>query len=326
MTQGAPAEAPAGPRIGIYGLFDRIPYLKGRYTQKFAAATVVAILPPLLMLFAYVFFAKDISETAKRLMPALGLTYLGGLMAMLWLHQGLLAPVMMSSSAMKTYLDEGKAPKMPQGYSDDAGHLMGRTQYVLELLERWGARIESLTDLDDMTGVYTRRAGEKRLAEEIARSERDRTTFHAVLVDLRGFRLIREEHGYAAGDICLVQLVADLIANTRKGDWIARWDNDQFLLGLHRNRDARLVTGRILQAIDSVPCCVSAEKELHIRVSCAVMEYRLGLGYDLLLTRLGEALAEAKFKGVPGGPSRAVYRLGAEPELPDEPLLGSDIG
>jgi diguanylate cyclase (GGDEF)-like protein len=312
MSQGAQAEALAGPRIGIYGLFERIPFLKGKYAHRFAAATVIAIVPPLLILLAYTFFASEISESTKRLLPALGLVYLAGFMAMLWLHQGLLAPVVMSSVAMKKYLDDGKAPSMPLGFYDDAGRLMGRTQYVLELLERWGARIESLTDLDDMTGVYTRRAGEKRLGEEIARSERDKSTFHVSLIDLRGFREMREEHGYGAGDVCLVQLVADLMANTRKGDWIARWDNDQFIVGLHRNRNAKLVTDRILHAIDSVPCRVSADKEIDLRVSCAVMEYRLGLGQDMLLRRLEEALAEAKFKSVPGGPSRAVFRLSTD--------------
>ncbi len=312
MSQGAPADAVEGPRIGIYGLFDRIPFLKGKYAQKFAAATVIAVVPPLVILAAYLAFAEDITETGRRLLPALGLTYLGGFMAMLWLHQGLLAPVVMSSAAMKEFLDDGKAPQMPVGFRDDAGRLMGRTQYVLELLERWGARIESLTDLDDMTGVYTRRAGEKRLGEEIARSERDMTTFHACLVDLRGFRSIRETHGYGAGDLCLLQLVADLIANTRKGDWVARWGNDRFLLGLHRNRNAKLVTDRILFAIDAVPCRVAPDRELPVRVSCAVMQYRLGMGEELLLKRLEEALAEAKFKSVTDGPSQAVFRLSPE--------------
>jgi diguanylate cyclase (GGDEF)-like protein len=314
MAQGASVNPVPSTRIGIYGLFERIPFLKGKYAHKFAAATVIAVVPPLAILLAYMLFANDVSDTGKRLLPALGLTYLGGFMAMLWLHQGLLAPVVMSSTAMKKYLDDGKSPEMPLGFYDDAGRLMGRTQYVLELLERWGARIESLTDLDEMTGVYTRRAGEKRLDEEIARSERDKTTFHATLVDLRGFRAMREEHGYGAGDICLVQLVADLMANTRKGDWIARWGNDQFLMGLHRNHNAKIVTDRILHAIDSVPCRVSADTEINIRVSCAVMEYRLGLGSDMLLKRLDEALAEAKFKSIPGGPSRAVFRLS-----PDRP-------
>jgi diguanylate cyclase (GGDEF)-like protein len=314
MNPGASADAVASPRIGIYGIFDRIPFLRGKYAQKFAAATVIAVVPPLLILLAYLLFAEDVSETGKRLLPALGLTYLGGFMAMLWLHQGLLAPVVMSSQAMKQYLDDGRAPQMqaPAGFYDDAGRLMGRTQYVLELLERWGARIESLTDLDDMTGVYTRRAGEKRLGEEIARSERDDTSFHAVLVDMRGFAAVREEYGYGAGDMCLIQIAADLIANTRKGDWIARWGSDQFLLGLHRNHNAKLVTDRILHAIDSVPCRVAPEREISVRVSCAVMEYRLGLGPERLLKRLEEALAEAKFKSLPGGPSRAVFRLGGD--------------
>ena len=313
MTEGAQARALASP-IGLYRLFDRIPFLRGRYVGKFAAATAIAVLPPLAILVAWRFFADELPESARTLLPAVGLTYLAGFMAVLWLHQGLLAPVVMSSEAMKKYLDEGKSPQMPTGFHDDAGRLMGRTQYLLDRLERWGARIENLSDLDEMTGVYTRRAGEKRLGEEVARSERDATTFHAALVDLRGFSPIRQRNGYGAADACLVQLVADLMTNTRKGDWIARWGADRFLVGLHRNRDARLVTSRILQAVDAVPCRVSADVEIPVRVACAVMEYRPGLGQEALAARLDEALAEAKVKATARGPSVAVFRL---PKAPD---------
>lgn len=58
-----------------------------------------------------------------------------------------------------------------------------------------------------------------------------------------------------------------------------------------------------------MPCRVAEDREIDLRVACAVMEYRLGLGPELLLRRLDEALAEAKFKAIPGGPSRAVFRL-----------------
>ncbi len=61
-----------------------------------------------------------------------------------------------------------------------------------------------------------------------------------------------------------------------------------------------------------MPCKVAEGREIDLRVACAVMEYRLGLGPDMLLRRLDEALAEAKFKAIPGGPSRAVFRLAAD--------------
>ena len=66
----------------------------------------IDVVPPLAILLAYTLFAQDVSETGRRLLPALGLTYLGGFMAMLWLHQGLLAPVVMSSEAMRKYLTD----------------------------------------------------------------------------------------------------------------------------------------------------------------------------------------------------------------------------
>lgn len=325
MTQGAQAEA-AADSIGIYGLFDRVPFLRGRYYRKFVAATAIAVLPPLAILLAHFLFSSELPAGGRGLLPAMGLTYLAGFMAVLWLHQGLLAPVAMSSAAMRRYLEDGESSPKSLGFYDDAGRLVGRTQYLLDRLEHWGARIESLSDIDEMTGVYTRRAGERRLVEEVARSERDETRFHVALVDLRGYNTIREAHGYGAGDSCLVQLVADLMTNTRKGDWIARWGTDRFLVGLHRNRDARLVSERILQAVDAVPCRISDEREIPVRVACAVMEYRPGLGQETLLARLEQALGEAKFKASATGPSLAVYRL-PKPAQPDEPATppGSPI-
>jgi diguanylate cyclase (GGDEF)-like protein len=310
MIKDSFAQAPAHERLGIYVALDRIPFLKGRYARKFAAATLIAVVPPLITLVLYLVFAEH-SPASRQLLPALGLTYLAGFMATLWLHNGLLAPVAMSSEAVKDYLDDKAKPALPREYRDEAGRMMSRTQYLLELFDRWGERIENLSDLDEITGVYNRRAGEKRLAEEVARAERDLEAFHVALVDLRGFRRLREEHGYPVGDLAMVHLVGALVCNTRRGDWIARWGSNQFLVGLHRNRNAKLVSERILHGIEAVPCPVGPNKDITLRVACAVVEYAFGDGESGLVKRADDAMVEAKVTSTALGPSRVVYRHGS---------------
>src|SRR5690606_16718152 len=100
-------------------------------------------------------------------------------------------------------------------------------------------RLERISDTDELAGVYNRRAGDKRLAEEVARAERDLQSFQLAMFDVNGFRAINERHGHSAGDAVISHLAAMLQLNTRRGDWVARWGGDEFVVGLHRNRALR---------------------------------------------------------------------------------------
>jgi diguanylate cyclase (GGDEF)-like protein len=293
-------------RLGVYGWLDHMPFLKGRYRRKFAAAALLAAVPPFITVVLYSIFAESSTVTGAQLVAAIGLTYLAGFMAALWMHRGLLAPLELTDKSIKEFLEDRLPPDLPTEFRDEAGRLMARTQYLLNLFERWGLRLESLSDLDEVTGVYNRRAGEARLAEEIARAERDLETFHLTLVDVRDFRGICETHGYETGDMVLLHLIGALIVNTRRGDWIVRWGNNQFLVGLHRNRNARLVTDRILEGIESLPCPIGKGEHLPLRVACAVVEYPFGSGHAGAIKLADEALSEAKAKSRPDGPSISV--------------------
>ena len=78
-------------------------------------------------------------------------------------------------------------------------------------------------------------------------------------------------HGHSAGDACITHLSALLQLNTRRGDWVARWGPDEFIIGLHRNRALRVVMERIAVAIAASPCEIAAGQELPISVSAAPM-------------------------------------------------------
>ena len=48
-------------------------------------------------------------------------------------------------------------------------------------------------------------------------------------------------------------MAALLQLNTRRGDWVARWGGDEFVVGLHRNRALKMVMERIVKAIERQP-------------------------------------------------------------------------
>jgi diguanylate cyclase (GGDEF)-like protein len=192
-------------------------------------------------------------------------------------------------------------------FPDQAGRLMEGTQYTLSQLNETINRLERVSDSDDLTGIYNRRAGEKRLVEEIARAERDLESFQVAFFDLNGFKGVNEEHGHSAGDACISHVAALLQLNTRRGDWVARWGADEFVVGLHRNRALKQVMERVVGAIGASPCEIAPGKELLLTVSVGVAEYRFGAGKAGLLADADRAMFEAKHLAKENGGSQVCY-------------------
>src|SRR5690606_17153281 len=146
------------------------------------------------------------------------------------------------------------------------------------------------------------------LAEEVARAERDLQSFQLAMFDVNGFRAINERHGHSAGDAVISHLAAMLQLNTRRGDWVARWGGDEFVVGLHRNRALRMVMERIVKAIGASPCEIAPGLELRISVGVGVAEYRFGSGSAGILADAGKALEAARELSRVEGRSHVAYR------------------
>jgi hypothetical protein len=57
----------------------------------------------------------------------------------------LLAPVRLTSSALKCYLDDRTKPELPIGFSDEAGRLMADVRYAVEHLDSSIRSLEGLS-------------------------------------------------------------------------------------------------------------------------------------------------------------------------------------
>jgi diguanylate cyclase (GGDEF)-like protein len=92
--------------------------------------------------------------------------------------------------------------------------------------------LRSLAMVDPLTGLYNRRAGEQRLAAEIARCSRTGNAVTLLVLDLNKFKQINDTLGHPAGDLVLKEFGAALQKAIRGSDIAVRTGGDEFLVVL----------------------------------------------------------------------------------------------
>ena len=172
------------------------------------------------------------------------------------------------------------------------------------------AKVQTLTDevyklaaLDQLTGLYNRRSGEQRLAEEISRAVRHERPLTILLADLDGLKQINDRLGHAAGDLVLKSFSDRLRKAIRGSDLAVRLGGDEFMVLLPECRadEVRHVLNR-LEGLEveydgaKIPC----------RFSRGWTDYKPGETAEELLSRGDEALYENKRAGKqPASPSQS---------------------
>ena len=295
-------------RMGIYRVLAEMAPVRTSYAGKFALAAFVGCMLPLGIFIVYLLVARTDWQTMYPVMAALVLACFAGFLGTMWLLRELLVPIDLTAETLRGYIDSRKVPDLPIHFPDRAGRLMEGTQYTLSQLHETINRLERVSDTDDLTGIYNRRAGDKRLAEEVARAERDLQSFQVAFFDINRFKEINDKHGHSAGDACISHLAALLELNTRRGDWVARWGGDEFIVGLHKNRALKMVMERIVKAIESTPCEIAPGLETRISVACGVAEYRFGDGPSGVIADADKAMYAAKELSRRDGKSHVAYR------------------
>lgn len=307
VTKIQPGRA-ALERMGIYRLLADVTPLRTSYAGKFVLAALVGCMSPLVIFIVYLLATRSDWQAMYPIIAALLLACFTGFLGTMWLLRELLVPIDLTAETLRSYIDSRKAPDLPVHFPDRAGRLMEGTQYTLSQLHETINRLERVSDTDDLTGIYNRRAGEKRLSEEVARAERDLQSFSLAFFDINRFKDINDKHGHSAGDACISHLAALLELNTRRGDWVARWGGDEFIVGLHRNRALKMVMERIVKAIENTPCEIAPGLETRVSVSVGVAEYRFGDGPSGIIADADKAMYAAKELARRDGKSHVAYR------------------
>lgn len=307
MVSKVPPGSTTSERLGIYRMLSEVPQLRESYALKFAFAAFVGTIAPLVIFIVYLLVSRTDWPAMYPVIAALFLACFTGFLGTLWLLRELLVPVDITADAVRGYIDTRKVPDLPVHFPDRAGRLMEGAQYTLTQLHQTLGRLERVSDTDELSGVYNRRAGDKRLAEEIARAERDLEGFQVAFFDINGFKAINDAHGHSAGDACISHVASVLERNTRRGDWVVRWGGDEFVIGLHRNRALKAVMERIIAAFEASPVEIAPGKEIFLGVSCGVAEYRFGIGAPGVIAEADKAMYAARELSRRDGKSHVCY-------------------
>ena len=117
--------------------------------------------------------------------------------------------------------------------------------HSLTKVENLTNEVYKLAALDQLTGLYNRRSGEQRLAEEISRAVRHERPLTVLLMDLDGLKQINDRLGHAAGDIVLKGFAERLQRAIRGSDLAVRLGGDEFMVLLPECRadEVRHVVG-----------------------------------------------------------------------------------
>lgn len=159
-------------------------------------------------------------------------------------------------------------------------------------------RLRTLATLDALTGIENRRMGMRRLADELARADRNGTPLAAVMFDLDNFKRVNDTFGHSAGDEVLAAAARGLAREARPYDAVSRIGGEEFLVLLPDvSADNALAAGERLRA--SVAVVTAEVLDGGVTVSGGIALYRPGSGEspDALLRRTDDALYEAKRAG-----------------------------
>lgn len=91
-------------------------------------------------------------------------------------------------------------------------------------------RTQLMASTDGLTGLYLHRFFQVRLAEEIARAERQGKTLCLVMVDTDHFKTFNDTLGHPAGDALLKEIATLLKDKVRHTDIVCRYGGDEFAL------------------------------------------------------------------------------------------------
>ena len=164
----------------------------------------------------------------------------------------------------------------------------------LAKVESLTAEVYKLAALDQLTGLYNRRSGEQRLAEEINRAVRHGRPLTVMLIDINGLKAINDRFGHAGGDMLLKNFAERLQRGIRGSDLAARFGGDEFMVLLPECRVEEV--SRVLSRVEGL----DVEFEGH-RFRCEFSrgwtDYRPGETPQEFLKRADEALYADKRAG-----------------------------
>ncbi|HVL88663.1 MAG TPA: GGDEF domain-containing protein [Actinomycetota bacterium] len=163
--------------------------------------------------------------------------------------------------------------------------------------ERLTRRLERLVRLDELTGLFTRRAFMDLAQREWARAHRYSRPLSALAIDVDRFKEINDTYGHATGDEVLAAVARRCRLSLRVTDVLGRLGGDEFVAVLSdtTTRDARALVER-LRGLMSLPV-ETGHGVIEVTVSIGLADANGSPNLRAMMDRADAALYQAKQSG-----------------------------
>lgn len=181
------------------------------------------------------------------------------------------------------------------------GRIMGAVVTFKDITERRQSeeKIRQMVYHDSLTGLPNRKLFSDRLGIALAQAQRNQKGVGIAMLDLDNFKVVNDTLGHNVGDLLLKATAERLSAALRKGDTVARFAGDEFLLilpDLQVIEDAIQVAQKIVDRF-SKPFLVGTHQVL-VTTSIGIAVYpNDGIDEGILLKNADIAMYQAKQAG-----------------------------
>lgn len=190
--------------------------------------------------------------------------------------------------------------------------VLWRRHTVTELLQRQvqaqnatlalqKTQLETLSQVDSLSGLLNRRAFTAQADIALNRARRDGLPLAAVMFDLDNFKRVNDLHGHLAGDV-VIKFMAEVIqSSVRESDLAARVGGEEFMLLLPATsaQAAMGVAEKIRQRIEQSAVAATPALTLHVTSSAGVAAWTPAqmANFEDLYAAADHALYAAKHAG-----------------------------
>lgn len=226
----------------------------------------------------------------------------------------MLAEAMQQITLLAISLDEGASGQSV--HQDLVRENSGLRQRLQEVMNR--------TQIDPLTGVFTREILDDRLRKQIESSAKQKSCFGLLFIDIDHFKKFNDTYGHVAGDKVLRQTAQSIGSCVRGNDFAARYGGEEFVVVVNQAdvQTIGIIAERVRRDIESQSIVLNGEQ---VTVTASIgatvvgpVTHTQGVA-ELSLAAADEAMYQAKHEGR----NRVVVTHVQQPESA-EPLENHD--
>lgn len=283
--------------LNVYAMLSRLRPLQKTYQGKIMAIAFLGTHVPLLALLGYFIVVTSLNYSmALRVLAIALVATLAGTAVTIFALYKLLAPIRVTYSSLRAYLNNRTLPELPTHFTDEAGILMADTYHAVRKLDEVIAHLESY---DGITALPNRALFTRRLNYAMQLSRRTSKPLAVLCVGLDGFKKINSAFGQQVGDVLLKAVAQRLNLCVRETDLLSRLSGDSFAV-MHENvASASDITAQARRINEALARPFKIEKrKLHITASIGITVYPTDDNRaDLLIGNADAAMHLAKQSG-----------------------------